>query len=348
MAGSEDDKSKKIPEWQNNQLPQDSRKAGGSSTSKTTPKPSLLEKAAEFLRDDEIRNASTERKRIFLTSKGLSEHQIEQLLSNVTDEESHDTSGEGEDTGKSLTADSSSAKDSLSQKSPTPVNAEDSPPIITYPEFLVRSQKPPPLITAQRLLTASYTMLGAAAMLYGTTKYLVEPMLESLHSARHSLFETTSLNVNNLNAKLVSNVSCIPRKSGTGTDDDDDVDAESLDSDPAHFFSRTVGTQTSLPSSQSHSDASPPPPATSVPIDVQASQLSRLHASLQATKYNEGSDQAVQESLDDLRGYLEKLQYTGTWVEPSNDDGIAKVKGDIRAVKGVLLSARNFPSSFVR
>ena len=282
-----------------------------------------------------------------LASRGLSEHQIEQLISNATEERLHASSSRGGETErKSLTTDSSTDIQHSPLESVSPANAKNSPPIITYPEFLLRSQKPPPLITAQRLLTATYIISAAVTTFYGTNQYLMKPMLDSLHSARHSLFEMVSGNLNSLNEKLESNVSRMPDNSGIGSDDDDS-DNQSLRSDPGRFFTRTIGTQTSPQSSLSHAVASTPAPVSSVPLDAQASQLSCLQANLQAIKPNDDLNQAVQERLDGLRSYLEKIQYTRTWAETSND-GVAKVKAEIRGVKGVLLSARNFPPSSVR
>ena len=61
-----------------------------------------------------------------------------------------------------------------------------------------------------------------------------------------------------------------------------------------------------------------------------------------------GSQRNMKEELDGLQTLLSRLTYGGVYTDKSgqkNQDGIAKLKGEIRQTKGVLLSSRNFPSS---
>ena len=46
-------------------------------------------------------------------------------------------------------------------------------------------------------------------------------------------------------------------------------------------------------------------------------------------------------SVSELQSYLAKLPHAG---QQQGTDAVAEVKAEIRGVKGVLLSARNFPS----
>ena len=318
----------------------------------------LLQKANKFLQEDDVRNASTQRKRSFLQSKGLSDREIESLLSTepslepstnasslqeVKVPEKEDRAGRSEENSIGL----------RSQDTPDTPNSQDSPPIITYPEFLLQSQKPPPLITAQRLLTAGYAISGAAAVLYGTSKYLIEPLLESMSTASHSLYETAHSNVKALNEKLEQNVSVIPVQTYCPKEEAD-LDDEGVDEDGARFFSRTVATQTSpqLSQSPSHSSiTSAEPPSTPA---SQASQLLDIQTKLQNVKASDESDKSLKAGLDELQSYLDGLPdadhppLARAMTRSVTNDSVSKMKAEIRGVKGVLLSARNFPTSTAR
>ncbi|MDI1492784.1 MAG: hypothetical protein OHK93_004567 [Ramalina farinacea] len=306
----------------------------------------LLRKATKFLQDDDIRTASTQRKRTFLLSKGLSDVEIESLLS--TDASLKPTTivtapQNGVVTESGTLIDGSEESQQASGSS----SARDAPPIITYPEFLLHTQKPPPLITAERLLTAGYAISGAAAVLYGTSKYLVEPMLDSLSNARHSLFESAHSNMHTLNAKLEENVSIVPNQ-GHGSQDEDMMD------DGAPFFSRTVATQTSPRLSQSSSQSSISSVASpSTPVN-HASQLVDMQSKLQGLKVSDNSDKSLKKALDEFCTYLNALPDTDNpnsirrKSHPPTNDSISKMKTEIRGAKGVLLSARNFPAMTAR
>ena len=245
---------------------------------------------------------------------------------------------------------------------PTNVQIPDVPPIITYPEFLLHSQKPPPLITARRLLNTVYLVSGTAAAIYGTSQYLVSPMLESLDSARHSLFKTTSSNLNTMQKKLEGVVSTVPpsiaNKLSNGVADGDDE--SSITSDPAELFHRDTGTQTSLPpspSSPSSSASMLSPPVMTLSSQGQKLQNLQSHLSnfLSSGVELQTSDKTIQDELYEFRRYLEGVSFgrihnhkeaIGKMGE--KDDEIAKVKAEIRAVKGVLLSSKTFPAGGTR
>ena len=305
----------------------------------------LLRKAAKFLQADDIRTAPTQRKRTFLLSKDLSDAETESLL--TTDTSSVPTTGVAAPQDGVVTA-SGMLIDRLEEvEASGSSSARDAPPIITYPEFLLHTQKPPPLITAQRLLTAGYAISGAAAVLYGTSKYLVEPMLDSLSNARHAWFENTHSNLHTLNAKLEENVSTVPNQVH-GPQEEETVD------DGAPFFSRTVATQTSPRLSQSSSQSSVSSVASpSTPVN-QASQLLDIQSKLQGLEASDNPDKSLKKALDEFSTYLNGLPETDNpnsirrKSHPPTNDSISKMKTEIRGVKGVLLSARNFPAMTAR
>lgn len=383
MGESDGAASKAIPSWQ---LPSISHASDSSkvqtdrSTEDARPDPrlSLIEKASRFLDDEEIREASKERKVYFLRTKGLTDQEIEDLLAKKDGiiRSEQETSAEDETHASTEPIDATAPAEGVdvdmtddymdSDPSPSsPSHRQEGPPIITYPEFLLHSQKPPPLITTGRLLTALYLTSGAAATMYGLSNYLIEPMVETLSAARHSFFQNAATNVDKLNEKLESTVSRIPDTvhGYDGLDESDADDDADASSDPARFFSRTVATQTSPHLSQSSSSTSLPEKApSSSPSAVVASQaahLSRLHDMLSDMKDadEEGISDPVRDNVRALREYLDNLPSLGRTGSTGgerggggsapmrkNEDGVAKVKAEIKSVKGTLLSARNFPA----
>ncbi|MCJ1274696.1 hypothetical protein MMC21_002494 [Puttea exsequens] len=311
----------------------------------TENRASLIEKAAKFLEAEGIRNASRERKTEFLLGKGLSGEDVHGLLDeNQTTEAPVAEGVQTEQQDVSGTTSPSMSSESIPQSSPEP--ARDVPPIITYPEFLLHSQKPPPLITAGRLFATLYIASGAAATIYGGSKYVVEPMIQSLTSARHSLFETASENIEQLNQKLEQNVSKLPE---TGTlHEDSDTGLE--DDDPARFFTRSTATQTSPSLSQSTSSLNSShllEDSQSV-ITSQQEKLEGIQSQLKTLLPSGSEDSAhIKKSLEELRGYLDELanpSRANSAKKAVEKDEVAKFKAGIRGVKGMLLSARNFPS----
>lgn len=238
-------------------------------------------------------------------------------------------------------------------KLPTAPPPRDAPPIITYPEFLLHSQKPPPLITAQRLLTTFYVVSGAAALTYGTSRYVVEPMIGSLTSARHSFAETAIDKLNALNKKLEAMVSVLPDTLPLTSDSA----AEGMDdTEVSTFFHRSAATQTSPHLSRSSSTSSSNSARKPSAIEEQATKLEKMQEDLQGLSKPTSDLQPqdlrarkdIKQELNSLQTYLSHMEYGG--MQPNaggkvKEDGIAKLKAEIRQTKGVLLSSRNFPSS---
>ncbi|KAL2135846.1 hypothetical protein VTI74DRAFT_6609 [Chaetomium olivicolor] len=313
-----------------------------------TSRGDTLEQARKFLQDAQVQNATPERKVEFLKSKGLSESDIEGLLKEVA----HDGRVE-----------SRADRTKEERIEPPLAKKEDRPPIVTYPEFLTKPAKPPPLVTVNGFLNTLYAFAGVSTLVYGASKYVVEPMVNTLTDARISLHDTASQDLAKLVAKLESAVSEIPPPKPTkdikpASVADGDDDAISNYDDPTELFHRDIGVQTSLPSSPP-STASSPSSAPETPTITQSTQLSRLITSLKSL--NEGlvdtteSLGDVQTVVDMLRQDLDKLSaahttdfvggYSLYGVASRNepDDEIKKAKENIRRVKGVLLSTRSFP-----
>ncbi|THV74388.1 hypothetical protein D6D29_08923 [Aureobasidium pullulans] len=266
----------------------------------------------------------------------------------------------------------SAAEFKATNPSTTPAPApqrRDVPPIITYPEFLVQPQKPPPLVTVSRLINATYIAGALTASAYALSKYIIAPMADNLNDARHDLFEHTIDHVSEFNDKLSKLVSTVPSsvKSLPQTPAEfADFDNESVTSDPTELFHRDVGTQTSPSLSRRPSVASDievirpdtVPLKQTNRLEIMESHISEI---LEGSESNGASNQTLQESISETRHYLDGLYYTppsyswnadnslntsGTSKDKQPDAAVA-LKAEIRGVKGVLLSAKRFPSGRV-
>ena len=325
----------------------------------SSPRTALIAKAAKFLDDEDIQNATIDKKEYFLRTKGLTDDEIDQLLQHraihVSDSVIEDLSSrEGSNPSKTTTMESNTSSDGQQNPSKSsPETSNTAAPIITYPEFLFHSSKPPPLVTTNRLLIALYAASGTAATMYGLSNYILEPMFQSLISARHSLFETAGSNIDSLNEKLTAAVSQVP-ETAAGDEGTEDSEHDSVSSDPARFFARTRGTQTSPQLSRSPSSSSVSDKAIEVAIDSHASNLSRLRGLLQDLRPPaEENFTPLADNIDTFSDYMRKLPVWGKTgqVGPSltngsvaEADGITRLKNEIKSTKGALLSARNFPS----
>ncbi|KAL8673092.1 MAG: hypothetical protein Q9168_002475 [Polycauliona sp. 1 TL-2023] len=325
MSDSPKSKQTSIPHWQREDtasVPSENLEAESENVDAphhVEPPPSrtvLLEQASKFLEDDEIRNAPTERKITFLQSKGLTDEEVHRLLELPYQKAN----------GEAQSVEQSSA--------PSPL--KDAPPIITYPEFLLHSEKPPPLITASRLINTFYLFSGTAAAIYGTSKYLVEPMLESLTSARHDLFSTAQSNLDDMADKLENIVSSIPTgvPKGDARNEEDTSSDESAD-DTTPFFNRTVGTQTSPPTSTATAPGEPPLDPAATLASLHQKTLGSLQTSLSAlvpSQQDSSNDKKVTNQIDALRYYLDSLKYPSLQARglaESKDDAVNKFKAEV-------------------
>ncbi|KAJ5515442.1 hypothetical protein N7527_007002 [Penicillium freii] len=398
-------KSASIPSWQRaNKTAEESPSPTSDdapATTASTSRQALLDQASKFLEDESIRDAPTERKVSFLESKGLSSDDIEQVLGvsrnaepssssttaeDKTQEETSSTSPTQSEATPSPPTTSSPPSNTMPQPHPAPAPAptaapRDVPPIITYPEFLFESSKPPPLVTMRSLLYTLYGAAGLGASLYGASEYLVKPMLANLTSARHELASTAETNLQKLNEKLEKTVSVIPaeltaRKSKPYNDEEDD-DASSITSDPTELFHRDVATQTSpeptpvisATGAVNSADSAAVSPSTAVNNHISRveSITSKLREIVDSEKNASTLDDSMRTRLTELHHYCDGLIYSGptystgstygVWnsttsgsndsssMRKGEDEAIAGFRADIRGVKGALLSARNFPAS---
>ena len=178
-------------------------------------------------------------------------------------------------------------------------------------------------------------------------------MIESLTSARHSFAGRALENLQNLNEKLEEVVSVspdVPKSTlDSSAEDKDDVAA-------SEFFHRSAATQTSTHLSRSNSSSSTSSLQQPSIIENQMNRLQRVREDLRDLMENHdsnqpqdvGSQRNMKEELDGLQTFLSRLTYVGVYTDKPGqkiEDGIAKLKGEIRQTKGVLLSSRNFPSS---
>ncbi|KAJ9614150.1 hypothetical protein H2200_002286 [Cladophialophora chaetospira] len=383
-----------IPSWQQNWQSSAKEQSSSSDNSTTQPpataEPSLLDQARTSLEHDSIRDASRERKVEFLRNKGLEGDETEKLLglqqASADDipelKTVHDTT-QVPDTREQSSPSPDPSPPSEPSSPPPSISKRDIPPIITYPEFLLKPQKPPPLVTFERLANAAYALAGVSALTWGASKYIVQPMLESLTEARLSLAETAKADLETLNTKLESTVSHVPYIPTLALlhqeqKAKEDEDLESDTSDPTELFHRDIATQTSPHPSRTQSfdymEESTGLPAQD-PTTSQSSRLRSLHStlsSLLSSQTTHFSQDRFSTSLSDFQSTLDKLEssynpfaidYTSSYSnysgpgasssstdkdknkKPADNSEATKFKNEIRALKGAFLSSRNFPTA---
>jgi hypothetical protein len=185
-------------------------------------------------------------------------------------------------------------------------------------------------------------------------------MVEALTESRHDLFEQTSQKLSAVIEKLESTVSELPgEKLDLHLISDNASDAE----DPTELFHRDIGTQTSTPPSPVLGD-NLPDTKNDAPGSASAKQtrdLNELVSSLKDIRAGLTTDAEevanTRTVIDVLRDELEVLTYPpkpdfvggyslyGNANKNEPDDEIRRAKENIRRIKGVLLSTRNFPTS---
>ncbi|CRK20862.1 hypothetical protein BN1723_012175, partial [Verticillium longisporum] len=369
MGDSDDDKSSGIPSWQKRDQSEQPSSESSSATQDPSSDSSPIEVARRFLQDDEIKDASRERKLEFLKTKGLEEADIEKLLGPA--DTTTTTATPAQDQEPTQPAETPAPPTPQASVAPQSSIAQDfhdeSPPVITYPEFLTKPTRPPPLVTGTALLNTLYACAGLTTLLYGTSQYVVAPMVESLTAARVDLHATTSDKLAVLVRKLEATVSEIPAKALPKPDAAYTDDTGSEAEDPTELFHRDVGVQTSLPSTPGGPLAATPAaatPAAAAP-EAHARRLADLTASLRGLKdaYVTQSEDLVdvKTAMDLLKDDLGQLTFPSAQQQSDfvggfslygssagrkePEDEIKKAKDNIRRVKGVMLSTRNFPAS---
>ena len=199
------------------------------------------------------------------------------------------------------------------------------------------------------------------ATVYGLSKYIIAPMAHSLAEARHDFAAHTQEQLVVLNKKLGEAVSVDPANKVKKTTSEIGDNVSEADSDPTELYHRDYGTQTTPNLSRRPSlvetDAHPTVTAHEKRLKIITSHLNELASNRTS---NRVSHDSLQTKVSDLTSYLNDMSYQnqyysnmnglygGTYGLPSGKDGkkdqIDVLKQDIRAVKGVFLSARNFPT----
>lgn len=378
MADSGSRKGPSIPEWQKNYTSIREQTASPKDPSTSDPSTDLpsLEQPKRSLKDDSTLDESREPKAAPSEKKDVPPEDFEKVVDTGTESQPaelktiHDSSQTA--STREQEAQSTPPLPSAQVPSqPTVSPKRDIPPIITYPEFLLKPQKPPPLVTLERLRNAAYVLAGISALTYGASKYLVEPMLQTLTEARHELAEGTKEDLEKLNSKLESVVSHVPYiASGAALqrqkEQEKEDDLESIDSDPTELFHRDIATQTSPQRSRSNSSSNfLADKSASDPTAQQTTRLKNLHAdlsSLLSSTNTHFSQDRLKERVAEFQGVLDKMDssfnpftvdYTFNYPDDSSknkqsntkDNEISKFKAEIRSLKGAFLSSRNFPTA---
>ncbi|KAI0181819.1 peroxisomal membrane anchor protein conserved region-domain-containing protein [Hypoxylon sp. FL1284] len=337
-----------------------------------------IEKARKFLQDEKVKNSSVEKVTKFLESQGLDSTQIQKLLeefeqgtqdanlSSTTDA----SSSRRENPEPEQSPEARETKDTQASTSTVSPSPSNSPPIITYPEFLTTSPRPAPLITPTRLANILAISGSIWTALYGVSRCVVNPMAETLNESRADYYAHVTERLGQLVEKLEGTVSEVPYKNGkplrSKLEEAAYEDDESTFSDPTELFHRDIGTQTSpamlaqdRPSVSRNSSSQ-----SDKPTDAQARRLAALRASVRElndmhtrradgiadinTKLREVRDEIDKlgaPSMVDLSSGYPGLGY-GRSQEP--DDEVKKTKDALRSVKGIFLSTRSFPTAAAR
>ncbi|RYO88254.1 hypothetical protein DL766_006266 [Monosporascus sp. MC13-8B] len=336
--------------------PAEDRKSNESSATATAE--ATIDQARRFLEDDSVRRSSAEKKTEFLKSKGFRDEQIQALLG--------ETDGAAiAERPRSEPRDAPSQGPERSSAAPpaTTESRSDIPPIITYPEFLTTSPRPPPLITPSSLFNILTVTGSIWTLVYGTAQYVVNPMVDNLNDSRSDYYGHVNEKLGELVERLENAASEVPYKNGklvlksrATADDRAHEETESTFSDPTELFHRDIGTQTSPPLSPGLSVASS---SAGNLVDKQASRLSALRASLHElndmyTRRTEASAD-LNATLRSLRDDIDNLalppptEYAmmHNSAQRQNDE-FKRTKDAIRSVKGMFLSTRSFPTVMTR
>ncbi|ATY63160.1 peroxin Pex14/17-Penicillium chrysogenum [Cordyceps militaris CM01] len=358
MSDSSDDG---IPAWQ--RTPQ--RSGGTTPDVEATPAASTdsgssttedkLTIARRFLDDEMVKNKSRDKKAVFLKSKGVEDGHIQKLLGDAPE-----TATEEETDNVSPTP----------QKRIPAITATDRAPIVTYPEFLTKPQRPPPLVTRQGLLNTLYGFTGLSTLIYGASKFVAEPMLGNLNVARQELHDTTASRLKALVNQLERTVSVVPPPKHAALVNKPTpslattmVSDEEDDEDPTEMFHRDIGTQTSFSDALASAaeDAKNPglKQATTLDHTTSVTKLAKCFSGLrdavvsqcgdfedikaQVEHFREDLDRMIFPHMDFTPGGYGMMSTAGSNIEP--DDEVRKARDNIRRIKGVLLSTRSFPAS---
>ncbi|KFY30279.1 hypothetical protein V493_02026, partial [Pseudogymnoascus sp. VKM F-4281 (FW-2241)] len=179
-------------------------------------------------------------------------------------------------------------------------------------------------------------------------------MASALSDSRHELAAAAQAHLDTLIGKLKPLVSEVPQPVLAQGERYEDNDGEDSDGDPTEMFHRDIGVQTSPAISRPSSPSQEPKVSVA---EAQAKKASNIGAVLSEVDLTIASElhetSRLQDGVDDLKKYLDSLMYnpptfsygagSAFGAKRDEDDEIGRVKREIRAVKGVLLTARSFP-----
>lgn len=324
----------------------------------TQDREELLDQAITFLETGTVRDAPRDRKQEFLQSKGLTAAEADKLISRV-DKSRRKKKGVQARDGSSFVPSTPSPP----PHQPSHQSSQPTPTIVTYPEWLAPPPPPGPrpLVTGSTLIKSAYFGAATAATIYGANKLIVTPMIDALTAARLDFSTTVKRNLDELNSRLSelspsSHVAGLGNASYRARDDDEDSESSEI-SDPSELFHVDAQTQTT-PSLSGHGDDDDQGTGAMTPDSKLEELASQMKVMVET--HSDGTDNELIFLLEDLTSYLERLitdstmssgLYTGPFgpyanqTEKDKEDPIAKVKQEIRSVKGVLLNTKNFPAS---
>lgn len=341
----------------------------------TPDRAELFDQAAKWLASETIKTAPKEEKISFLRNKGLASEDIAKLL-----EASSSDSLSEESPLRAATIDGASNSDTNAPPVSTPGPSSPSawqtpPPIITYPETLLRSHAPSqtPLVTAGGIASFVYGAFGIASGVYMASKHIVQPMVDGLVSARIELAETTIRNLEAMNQKLEGIVSRVPNdsllaseteKEGPKTQANGLQQYDSEDSSqPGPPSLRGVGDSMISTKSREHKQDSWD---TVSEVERHTTSIRRLSSRLyNILNYDEGETLKTADARDcltDVQTYLDRLAYSVPFTlntfgypmsdrltsarsnSPGDGDALLNLRAEIRSLKGAMLNAKNFPN----
>jgi hypothetical protein len=198
------------------------------------------------------------------------------------------------------------------------------------------------------------------ASIYGLSKFIIAPMTQSLAEKRQDFASHTQEQLKELNERLGKAVSVDPAsKVKIAADIADDI--SEADSDPTELYHRDYGTQTTPNLSRRTSTSSPTDPHPTVTAHENRLKIIKSHLQEIETNHTTASTSrdTIKTKVSDLSTYLSEMSYQNQYysnmgfygssyslpgAKDAKNDQIEVLKNDIRAVKGVFLSARNFPA----
>ncbi|CCU74947.1 Putative peroxisomal membrane anchor protein [Blumeria hordei DH14] len=364
--GLEDDKdavSKPVPQVE--KAPEQKNEPEENNSQSTNP--IAVENAQKFLDDDHVKNSETQKKVAFLKQKGLSMEEIKKLMASASKKEAFASSTVNKPAPLEI---SSTSNSTIPAQELT--ESPSKHPIITYPEFLVsQSTGKRPLITTSNILTIIYAFSFISTSCYGIFHYIFTPMRHKLSESRHELFNTTILKLENLCQRLERMVSMIPQFSTNirFRKDNENQDNSNIE-DPTELFHRDIGIQTSYPSPVSKDSQAQDASIIQISLPNQMNRLASLHNHIKdlidASTDESNNCLQLEGKFGELRSYLNTIAYQssgngygsiydlssvmggyldngmGTNTNPDTDE-VAKIRKEIKGMKGLLLSTKTFP-----